>query len=89
MNKKQVNFEQQKVEFMAGTTATDKNDLLDHRVATFEELGFSKEDSENLAAAKHRDVINGKGYDFSLSWHKVKKMLDAGCTHELALKILL
>jgi len=89
MNKRQVNFKQQKVESMAGTTATDKNNLIDHRVATFVELGFSKKDSKNLADAKHRDVINGKSYDFPLSWHKVKKMLDAGCSHELALKILL
>lgn len=72
---------------MTGTTATDKNDLEDHRVCTFESLGFSKEDSTALAAAKHTDRIGDKYYDFPLSWHKVKKALDAGCSHELALKI--
>jgi len=71
------------------TTETDKDTLADHRVSTFEELGFSKEDSEKLALTKNIDIINGKQYSFPLSWHKVKKMLDNGCSHELALKILL
>jgi hypothetical protein len=89
MNKRQVYFEQQEARPMAGTTATDKNDLEGHRIYTFESLGFSKEDSEKLAEAKHRTNIGEKIYDFPLSWHKVQKMLDAGCTHKLALKILL
>ena len=71
------------------TTATDKETLEEHRIASFEMLGFSKEDSAKLAEAKHTDVINDKKYDFPLSWHKVKKMLDNGCSHELAIKILL
>jgi len=71
------------------TTATDQNDLDIHRVSTFEMLGFSKEDAKALAEAKHIDVINDKKYYFPLSWHKVKKMIDGGCSHELALKILL
>ena len=71
------------------TTETDKNILEDHRIATFEELGFSNEDAKKLSETKHIDVINDKSYTFPLSWHRVKKMLDAGCSHELALKILL
>jgi len=86
MNKKL--YQNEETEVMS-TTATDKDELSDHRVSTFEALGFSKEDSESLAKAKHVDVINGKSYEFPLSWHKVNKMLEAGCTQELALKILL
>lgn len=85
MNKRQVNFKQE-VE-MSGTTATDKNDLEDHRVYSFEALGFSKEESKQLADAKSIDKIGDKSYSFPLSWHKVKKALDAGCSKELALKI--
>lgn len=90
MNKKQYKYNSWPWESDSmSTTETDKDVLADHRVSTFESLGFSKEDSERLAAAKHIDVINDKRYAFPLSWHKVKKMLDAGCSHELALKILL
>ena len=88
MNKRQVKFEQE-VESMSGTTATDKNDVEDHRVYSFESLGFTEEDAKKLADAKHRSHIGDKVYDFPLSWHYVKKMLDGGCSHELALKILL
>ena len=88
MNRRQVNFKQKEAQNMS-TTETDKESLADHRVSTFEELGFTKEDAEKLASTKSIDIINGKHYDFPLSWHKVKKMLDNGCTHELALKILL
>lgn len=86
MNKKQVNFEQE-VGAVSGTTATDKNDVEDHRVNSFEVLGFSKEESETLAAAKFTSFIGDRSYDFPLSWHKVKKALDDGCSKELALKI--
>jgi len=89
MNKKQSWYEEYEESEDMSTTETDKNNLSDHRVSTFEMLGFSKEESESLAAANHIDIINGKEYSFPLSWHKVKKMLDAGCTTELALKILL
>ena len=71
------------------TTTADKKDLQNHRVESFETLGFSKKDSKKLADAKHRTNIGDKLYDFPLSWHYVKKMLDDGCTHKLALKILL
>ena len=86
MNKKLYKYEETEV---MSTTAKDKDELTDYRVSTFQSLGFSKKDSKALAAAKHVDVINGKSYSFPLSWHKVNKMLEAGCTHELALKILL
>ena len=69
------------------TTAVDKDNLADHRVYSFEALGFSKEESKQLAAAKSVDRIGDKSYSFPLSWHKVKKALDAGCSKELALKI--
>lgn len=69
------------------TTAVDKDNLQDHRVYSFEALGFSKEESEQLAASKSVDRIGDKLYSFPLSWHKVKKALDAGCSKELALKI--
>jgi len=82
-------FEYEYKERKVSTTETDKNDLADHRVSTFETLGFSKEDAEALSLTNHIDIINGKEYSFPLSWHKVKKMLDAGCTTDLALKILL
>lgn len=71
------------------TTTTDKKDLQDHRVESFEMLGFSKKDAKALADTRYMTYIGNKGYDFPLSWHKVKKMLDGGCSHELALKILL
>jgi hypothetical protein len=87
MDKRQVNFEQEEVEPMAGTTATDKNDLDDHRVYSFEALGFSKKDAKVLAETRYTSFIGDRSYDFPLSWHKVKKVLDAGCSHELALKI--
>jgi len=86
MNKKL--YQNEETEVMS-TTTTGNDELTDHRVSTFEGLGFSKKDSKALAEAKHIDVINGKFYSFPLSWHKVNKMLEAGCTHELALKILL
>ena len=89
MNRRQVYFKHKEVSEVAGTTTTDKKDLANHRVESFEMLGFSKKDSKKLADAKKRSEINGKFYDFPLSWHDVKKMLDNGCTHELALKILL
>jgi hypothetical protein len=88
MNKRQVNFEDKEAQVMS-TTATDKSDLEQHRIATFEELGFSKKNAEKLANAKHRTSVAGKNYDFPLNWHYVKKMLDNGCDHKLALKILL
>jgi len=87
MYKRQVNFKRRGSELMTGTTETDKNDLEDHRVYSFEALGFSKEESAQLAAAKFIDRIGDKTYSFPLSWHKVKKALDAGCSKELALKI--
>lgn len=87
MYKRRVNFKRQGSEPMTGTTETDKNDLEDHRVYSFEALGFSKEESGQLAAAKFVDRIGDKTYSFPLSWHKVKKALDAGCSKELALKI--
>lgn len=71
------------------TTAADKQNLYEHRTGTFEELGFSKADSQKLADAKITSNVAGKNYNFPLNWHYVKKMLDNGCTHELALKILL
>lgn len=88
MNRR-VYFEQKEVSEVAGTTTTDKKDLTNHRVQSFETLGFSKKDSKKLSDARKITEINGKLYDFPLSWHDVKKMLDGGCTHELALKILL
>jgi len=89
MNRRQVYFEHKEVSEVTGTTTTDKKDLAKHRLESFEMLGFSKKDSKKLANARKVSEINGKLYDFPLSWHDVKKMLDAGCTHELALKILL
>lgn len=75
------------------TTAVAKNELEEFRISTFEVLGFSKEDSEKLSNVKVPLEVKTKSglrtYDEPLSWHKVKKMLDAGCTTELALKILL
>lgn len=88
MNKKETkNFEREEQGSMSGTTATDKNDVSEHRVCSFETLGFSKEDSKKLANARYISYVGDKGYDFPLSWHKVKKALDSGCSHELALKI--
>jgi hypothetical protein len=55
MNKRQVNFKQEGVEFMAGTTATDKNDLDNHRVYSFESLGFSKKYTKKLKPPKRSD----------------------------------
>jgi len=89
MNKRQYKYDPWPWESDMATTETDKDVLSDHRVETFVSLGFSKDQAEQLANANHIDVINGKSYSFPLSWHKVKKMLDGGCTHELALKILL
>jgi hypothetical protein len=63
------------------------------RVSSFQKLGFSESDSEKLSDVKVKKIVNtrngSKIYEEYLSWHKVKKMLSDGCSHELALRILI
>ena len=75
------------------TSTAEKNELEVFRISTFEGLGFSSKDAKKLSEVKTRSNVNTKAgirvYDEFLSWHKVKSMLENGCSHELALKILL
>lgn len=64
------------------TTDTSADSIFAHRVAMFEEMGFSAQSAEDLAHAKG---ANG----WPLDTHLVRKMLKAECSIELALKILL
>lgn len=57
------------------------DDIFEWRVRRFEELGFDVEQAMDLALAKGD---NG----WLLDTHYVAKILAAGCTHDLALRIL-
>lgn len=77
---------------MAASDAT--NDKLNsYRVASFEALGFSEEEAKQLAEATMTVEVKTKTgarvYEKPLSWHRAQKLLEKGCSKELALKILL
>lgn len=64
-----------------------------YRVAQIEEMGFPREDAIELAKAT-RLVTNKQGgrtyfYDQPVTWHDVRKLIDAGATHAQILAILL
>lgn len=77
---------------MAASDATNEK-LNAYRVASFEALGFSDEDAEKLAEAtmivEVKTKHGVKTYEKPLSWHRAQKLLEKGCSQELALKILL
>jgi hypothetical protein len=62
------------------STSDDK--LYEYRVAMFEEMGFSNKIACMLAATRGDD-------GFLVSTHQVRDMIENGCSHELALKIVL
>jgi hypothetical protein len=59
---------------------TTAEKLRQYRIDRYEEIGFTLKESESLA-----DATGHKG--FPLNWHSVKKSVDGGCSHRLALKI--
>lgn len=66
---------------------TLKEALVDHRVAMFEDLGFSRIESEKLHESFRNILINGKRYEIRLSHHDVKKHLNQGATHRQIIRI--
>ena len=64
------------------TTDTSKETLEEYRLGRFLELRFSWEEAKRLA--------EGRGPDgWPVSIHAVARMLEAGCSHQLALRIVL
>lgn len=61
---------------------TEAEKVAEYRIAMFEEMGFSKVRAKVLCEAKGSD-------GWPLSTHAIRQMLNDGCAHELALKILL
>lgn len=66
------------------------------RVAQYQELGFSAQESEALADAKQYEYTGAgteknpkKEWSQPLDWKKVKGALDAGCSQTMALDIFL
>lgn len=66
---------------------TPRESLVEHRIAMFEELGFSKEEAELLHASFIDVKIGDKMYKNRLSHHDIRKHMSQGCTAELILKI--
>lgn len=77
-----------------GTQISSGNEALDWRIDCFTELGFEHTDAVALASSTEVAKTGGKDENSKvLTWNpplhhmKVKKALDAGCTHELAVKL--
>lgn len=64
------------------STTTSNESLEDYRLGRFLELRFTYSESKLLAEGRDSD-----GWPVSI--HKVEKMLEAGCTHQLAMQIVL
>jgi Holliday junction resolvasome RuvABC DNA-binding subunit len=80
---------------MMATTDTNNNTLEAYRVATLEELGFSKEEAEKLSASFYSVTVGGKDknsvartYLMRVDHHYVRKMLDRGATREQVIAAL-
>lgn len=67
---------------MAGTTDITGERVHAHRMEVFQGMGFTEAQSQRLTTAQGDD-------GWPLDTHRVKKILAMGCTHRLALKILL
>lgn len=67
---------------MAGTTDTNQETLDEWRTGQFVELGFLKSEAVQLAVGRDHE-----GWPISI--HSTKKLLGQGCSHSLALRILL
>lgn len=64
------------------TTDTSKETLEEYRLGRFLELRFTLDEA--------RELSEGRGPDgWPVSIHVVEKMLEAGCTHALAMQIVL
>jgi hypothetical protein len=59
---------------------TAKEELRAFRIERYEDLRFTLREAETLADAKGDDGT-------ALDWHRVKKMIDQGCSHRLAVRI--
>ena len=59
-----------------GDSNTDVPGEVEMRLRIYLELGFDLEDAENLS---RRDDVD---------WHLVKRMVEAGCDHDTALRIV-
>jgi hypothetical protein len=55
-------------------------ELRAYRVERYDEMRFTPKEAEALADAK--DHVG-----FPVDWHKVKKAVEGGCGHKLALRI--
>lgn len=58
-------------------TRSTKDRIRDYRIERFEELRFTRKEAEVLADSK-----DSKG--FAISWHAVRRALNAGCGHRKA-----
>ena len=59
---------------------SDNKSLRDFRVERFEEIGFTHKEASELADSK-----DDLGFD--LGHRKVKRALDKGCSHKMAMRI--
>jgi hypothetical protein len=69
------------------------DELFEWRVSSFEELGFTKPEARRLAQAKTSTWVVGKDkkareYVTPVSYERVRKMREAGCTHKMIERIL-
>jgi hypothetical protein len=79
---------------MAGTTDLDGDTTHEWRVATIEELGFTATQAEFLALTTYFVYPRGtngqrRRYEVRVDHHYLRKLLDAGATHDQVLLIVL
>jgi hypothetical protein len=55
----------------------ERSSVRAYRIEQYEEMGFTKKESEQLADAKQADK-------FDLDYRKVKRAIEAGCGHKKA-----
>lgn len=79
-----------------GTQVTGNDETFEWRRARYEEMGFGGSESIALAKSQQTAYTGGKDqntrkveWKVPLSWMKVQKALESGCTHKLALEIFL
>lgn len=75
------------------TTDTTVETLEAYRVAQIEELGFDHDQAESLSQAYYDTTLVQKGvtttYKLRMDHHYLRKLLDAGASHEQILRICL
>lgn len=71
------------------TTDTTKESLIDYRIATIEELGFSTEQATLLEAMNRTVYVKDRRYERKIDSHYLRKLIDAGATKEQVLAIVL